>query len=67
MRQGPAKAERHRSRHDDSDTDHWAPGGAVYFSEFEDNDAELVQHLRSNADFMVTMAVTAAFTEAGTP
>ena len=63
IRQGPSKTKEHKCKHDGSDTDHWGPGGVVYFSEFEDNDADLLQHLKSNADFIVTMTDTAAFTD----
>lgn len=66
VRQGPAKTTEHRCKNDGSDTDHWGPGGVVYFSEFEDNDADLLQHLKSNSDFIVAMTGTAAFTDTTT-
>ena len=62
VRQGPAKRKTQNNLHDD-DSDHWGPGGMVYTSEFEENDGDLAQYLKSNAPFLVTMTTTAAFTE----
>lgn len=56
VRQGPAKR-----KPEESDTDHWQ-GGTVYTSEFEDNDQELADYMRTTSDFIVTMAATGAFT-----
>lgn len=62
VRQGPAKRNTQNNL-DDGDSDHWGPGGVVYTSEFEENDGDLAQYLKSNAAFLVTMTTTAAFTE----
>lgn len=59
VRQGQAK--RRPDPAADEDSDNWGPGGIVYFSEFEENDADLAQYLRSDSSFLVAMSLTGAF------
>jgi len=58
VRLGRAK----RPKAADSGTDHWA-GGALWTSEFEENDGELAEFLQTNTSFLLNMTKTAAFTE----
>lgn len=62
MRLGPARRGRPKGE-PDSGTDHWAEGGVTYQSDFEENDADLAEYLKSNANFFGQMTATSGFTE----